>query len=163
MKITVCNSSFFFTDTTLRSVLKPRITHYWLLFFIFVFSVFLSLRKYGIESVFGLFLLSFGSILFCYALLTICVSKYLITQDGLFLRQGPFSASFKKIDFNDINKISIHQGSIQKRLRVGTLKIYTNTLTYSLKGIKNPHQIRELINQEKVSYNERRALLKNIL
>lgn len=162
MKINALDTSILFTKNSLRSTLKPRITHYWLFFFIFVLSVFLSFRRYGIESAFGLFLLSIGSILFCYALLTICISKYLITQEGLFLR-GPFSRSFKKIDFNDINKISILQGSVQKRLRVGTLKIYTNNVTYSLKGIKNPHQTRELINQEKVSHNERRALLKNIL
>jgi len=159
----VPNSPPVFPKNILQKKLKPKIRHYWLLFFIFVLSFLLSFRKYGIESPSGLFLLSLGGILFCYAVLTICISKYLITQNGLFLRQGPFSKTFKKVEYNDINKILIRQSFIQKRLHVGTLKVFTNNLTYSLKGIKHPHQIRELINHEKVSYNERRALLKNIL
>ncbi|GJQ49960.1 hypothetical protein KsCSTR_08810 [Candidatus Kuenenia stuttgartiensis] len=157
------NSLPVFAKNTPQTILKPRIEQYWLLFFISVLSFFLSLRWHGIHSPFGLCLLSFGSILFCYGVLTICISKYYIAQNGLFLIEGPFSTRLKKIDYNDINKILIHQGAIQKRLRVGTLKIFTNTITYTLKGIKNPHQIRELITRERVSYNERRSLMKNIL
>lgn len=67
------------------------------------------------------------------------------------------------MSYCDVNNITIKQGSMQKRFKIGNLTINTERLSCVFKGIKNPHQIKELINKEKASAYERRTLLRKIL
>ena len=70
----------------------------------------------------------------------------------------------KNKDLEDkINNITIMQGKMQKRLKIGNLIISTEQVNIVFKGIKNPHQIKELIKKEKASEYERRTLLRKIL
>lgn len=79
------------------------------------------------------------------------------------VRKGPFFRKFKELTYGDINNISVRQGSMQKRLKVGNLVINTNQCRRILRGIKNPQKIKELINKEKSSAYERRTSLRKIL
>ncbi|TLD40081.1 MAG: hypothetical protein JETT_3657 [Candidatus Jettenia ecosi] len=57
----------------------------------------------------------------------------------------------------------IKQGSVQKRFKIGNLTINTKCISRILRGIKNPHKIKELINKQKASEYERRTLLRRML
>jgi len=149
-------------DNAIRA-LKPGLKNYVSLYIFFGLSLFFSFRVYGLESHVGFYLLIFASSLLAYTFLAIFTTTYLIGQEGVFIIKGLFSKKQRNIPYNDINRIKIHQGLIQKRLRTGNLEIYTDQITYVLKGISYPHRTKELINREKDSYNERRSLLKNIL
>ena len=67
------------------------------------------------------------------------------------------------MSYCDVNNITIKQGPMQKRFKIGNLTINTERLSFVFKGVKNPHQIKELINKEKASEYERRTLLRKIL
>ena len=98
-----------------------------------------------------------------YIILSVFTTRYVITNQGILIRKGPFSRKFKEINYCDINNISIKQGSMQKRFKIGNLTINTERVSCVFKGVKNPHQIKELINKEKASEYERRTLLRKIL
>ncbi|MBM2834415.1 MAG: hypothetical protein HW406_1576 [Candidatus Brocadiaceae bacterium] len=67
------------------------------------------------------------------------------------------------MSYCDVNNITIKQGSMQKRFKIGNLTINTERVSCVFKGVKNPHQIKELMNKEKASEYERRTLLRKIL
>jgi len=67
------------------------------------------------------------------------------------------------MSYCDVNNITIKQGSMQKRFKIGNLTINTERVNCVFKGVKNPHQIKELISKEKASEYERRTLLRKIL
>src|SRR5574341_669401 len=136
-------------ETEIIHFLKPSMRQHWLMFTIFACSAFLSFIVFGVNTITGLSILSSSGILFIYGILSVCTTKYLITHQGLWIKKGPFSKKFKEINYGDINNISITQGMMQKKFKIGNLAISTNQVKCVLKGIKNPHQIKELINTEK--------------
>ncbi len=143
--------------------LKPSMRQHWLTFTIFACSTFLSFAVFGVNTITGLSILSISGILFIYSLLSVCTTQYLITHRGIWTKKGPFSRKFKGISYGGIDNISITQGTMQKKFKIGNLAISTNQVNCVFKGIKNPHQVKELINNEKASEYKRRTLLKNML
>ena len=98
-----------------------------------------------------------------YIILSVFTTRYVITNQGILIRKGPFSRKFREMSYCDVNNITIKQGSMQKRFKIGNLTINTGSVSRVFKGIRNPHQIKELINKEKASEYERRTLLRKIL
>lgn len=163
---TVDNSEAVFINRAEPQIVqffKPSIRHYWLLFTIFSFSLFFAFSVFGINTITGLSILSISSILIVYVILSVYTTKYIITNRGILVRKGPFSRKFKELNYGDINNISMKQGGMQKRFKIGNLIISTGHANRVFKGIKNPHKIKELINKEKALEYERRTLLRKIL
>ena len=150
-------------ETEIVHSLKPSMRQHWLLFAIFAFSTFLSFTVFGVNTITGLSILSISGLLFIYRILSACTTKYLITHQGIWIKKGPFSKKFKEINYGDINNISINQGRMQKKFKIGNLAISTDQVKCVFKGIKKPHQIKEAINTEKAAEYGRRTLLKKIL
>ena len=157
---TVFNNS---TETKTVRSFKPSIQHHWFMYTISSFSILLVFTKFGVNTVTGICMLSISSFLLVYCILSVYTTKYVITHQGILVRKGPFSRKFKGLTYGDINNISVRQGRMQKRLKIGNLVISTNQYSRIFKGIKNPHKIKELINKEKSSAYERRTLLRKIL
>lgn len=151
------------TKTEIIQSLRPSILQYWLASIFLAFSIFLSFRRFGVNTITGISILSVSSSLAAYIIISVCTTRYLITHRGLLVRQGPFSIRFKEISYCDINNIMIKQGSVQKRFKIGNLTINTECISRILRGIKNPHKIKELINTQKASEYERRTLLRRML
>lgn len=151
------------TKTKIVHSFKPHIQHHWFLYAISSFSILLAFTKFGVNTITGLCILSISSFLIVYCILSIYTTKYVITHQGILVRKGPFSRKFKELTYGDINNISVRQGRMQKRLKIGNLVINTNQFNRIFRGIKNPHKIKELINKEKSSAYERRTLLRKIL
>ncbi len=142
---------------------KPTVRQYWLLFTIFAFSILIAFTAFGASTITGLSILSISGLLTIYIILSVFMTKYLVTHHEVSLRKGPFSIKFEDISYCDINNITIRQGTMQKRLKIGNLVISAEQTSTVLKGIKNPHQIKELIKKEKASEYERRTLLRKML
>ncbi|MFN3530969.1 MAG: PH domain-containing protein [Candidatus Brocadia sp.] len=151
------------TEPQIVQSLKPGLRQHWLLFTMSAFSILLAFISFGIHTITGLCLLLISSVSIVYRILSVCTTKYVITHQGILIRKGPFSRKFKEIPYYDINNISIKQGKMQKRLKIGNLTISAGDVKSVLKGIKNPNKIKELINKEKTSEYERRTLLRKIL
>lgn len=151
------------TETQIIQSSKPSVRQYWLLFSISAISILLAFTSFGTNTITGLCLLSISGLFIVYKMLSVYTTKYVITHRGVLVRKGPFSRKFKEISYHDINNISVKQGRMQKRLRVGNLTISIKDAKSVWKGIKNPHKIKEVINKEKVSEYERRTLLRKIL
>ena len=151
------------TETKIIQSFKPSIRQYWLIFAILAFSVFLAFTAFGINTITGLSILSISGLIIIYVILSVFTTRYIITNQGILVRKGPCSRKCKEINYCDINNISIKQGSMQKRFRIGNLTINTERVICVFKGVKNPHQIKELISKEKASVYERRTLLRRLL
>ena len=151
------------TETKIIQSLKPTVRQYWLIFTIFAFSILIAFTAFGANTITGLSILSVSGFLIIYIILSVFTTKYWVTHQGVSVRKGPFSRKFKDISYCDINNITIMQGKMQKRLKIGNLIISTEQVNIVFKGIKNPHQIKELIKKEKASEYERRTLLRKIL
>jgi len=160
------NKETVFTKTIETKIIqsfKPTIRQYWLIFAILAFSAFLAFTTFGISTITGLSILSVSGIIIIYIILSVFTTRYVITNQGILVRKGPCSRKFKEIIYCDINNISIKQGPMQKRFRIGNLTINMGSVSRVFKGIRNPYQIKELINKEKASEYERRTLLRKIL
>ena len=160
------NKETVFTKTTETKIIqsfKPSVRQYWLTCAILAFSIFLAFRVFGISTIVGLSILSISGLIIIYTILSVFTTKYVITNQGILIRKGPFSRKFREMSYCDVNNITIKQGSMQKRFKIGNLTINTERLSFVFKGVKNPHQIKELINKEKASEYERRTLLRKIL
>lgn len=160
------NKETVFTKTTETKIIqsfKPSIRQYWLTFAILTFSIFLAFSAFGINTITGLSILSISGLLISYIILSVFTTRYVIANQGILIRKGPFSRKFREMSYCDVNNITIKQGSMQKRFKIGNLTINTERLSFVFKGVKNPHQIKELINKEKASEYERRTLLRKIL
>ena len=160
------NKEIIFTKTTGTKIIqsfKPTIRQYWLTFTILAFSIFLAFTAFGINTITGLSILSISGFIIIYTILSVFTARYVITNQGILFRKGPCSGKFKEMNYCDINNISIKQGSMQKRFKIGNLTINTGSVSRVFKGIRNPHQIKERINKEKASAYERRTLLRKIL
>ena len=142
---------------------RPSIQHYWRLFAIAAFALFLCFTVFGIHTITGqcIVFLAGGSVI--YRILSVYTTRYVITPRGLLVKRGPVSRKFKEITYGDINKILVTQGSVQKRFGTGNITIGTEYAEYKLKGIKHPYKIKELINKEKALEYERRTLLRKML
>ena len=151
------------TETKILQSFKPSIRQYWLTFAILAFSVFLAFIAFGINTITGLSILSISGLLIIYIILSVFTTRYVITNQGILIRKGPFSRKFREMSYCDVNNITIKQGSMQKRFKIGNLTINTERFSFVFKGVKNPHQIKELISKEKASEYERRTLLRKIL
>jgi len=156
---------FFSNNTEIEGVqsFKPCIRQHWLWLVISAVSVLLAFAKFDIKTVTGLCILSLSCLLIVYIILSIYTTKYVITRQGVLIKKGPFSRKFRELAYGDINNISIMQGAMQKRLKIGNLIIMTHQITCTIKGIKKPNQIKERINKEKAAEYERRTLLRKIL
>ena len=160
------NKETIFTKTTETKIIqsfKPTIRQYWLIFAILAFSIFLACRVFGISTIVGLSILSISGLSIIYIILSVFTTKYVITNQEILIRKGPFSRKFREMSYCDVNNITIKQGSMQKRFKIGNLTINTERVICVFKGIRNPHQIKELISKEKASEYERRTLLRKIL
>ena len=160
------NKETVFTKTTETKIIqsfKPSVRQYWLTCAILAFSIFLAFRVFGISTIVGLSILSISGLIIIYTILSVFTTKYVITNQGILIRKGPFSRKFREMSYCDVNNITIKQGSMQKRFKIGNLTINTERLSCVFKGVKNPHQIKELISKEKASEYERRTLLRKIL
>ena len=142
---------------------KPSFRHYWPLFSVLGFTVFLAFNAFGTDTITGQVMLVTSGVLFLHSLLTVCITRCIITQEGILVRKWPFSIRLKEITYGDINNIMVKQGAIQKRLKTGDLIISDDQKSRVLKGIKHPHKIKELMNKEKTSYHERRTLWRKVL
>ena len=151
------------TETKIIQSFKPTVRQYWLIFTIVAFSILLAFTAFGINTITGLSILSVSGSIIIYSISSIFTTKYVVTNQGILMSKGPFSRKFKEINYCDINNISIKQGSMQKRFKIGNLTINTESVSRVFKGIRNPYQIKELINKEKASEYERRTLLRKIL
>ena len=151
------------TETKIIQSFKPTIRQYWLIFSILAFSVFLAFTAFGINTITGLSILSISGFVITYIILSVFTTRYVITNRGILTRKGPCSRKFKEMSYFDVNNITIKQGSMQKRFKIGNLTINTERFSFVFKGVKNPHQIKELISKEKASEYERRTLLRKIL
>ncbi|MCF6154067.1 MAG: PH domain-containing protein [Candidatus Brocadia sp.] len=151
------------TEIQILQSSKPSVRQHWLLFSISAVSILLAFTSFGTNTITGLCLLSISGLSIVYKMLSVCTTKYVITYQGVLVRKGSFSRKFKEIPYYDINNISIKQGRMQKRLRIGNLTISTKDVKSVWKGIKNPHKIKEVINKAKVSEYEKRTLLRKIL
>lgn len=160
------NKGSDFNKSTVSKIvqsLRPSIRQYSLLFVVSAFSILLAFTAFGINTYTGLCILSISGFLSVYSILSVYTTKYVITHQGVLVRKGPFSRKFNELTYGDINNVSIRQGMVQKRLKIGNLIISTNRVNSVFKGINNPHKIKELINKEKASEYERRTLLRKIL
>ena len=160
------NKETVFTKTTETKIIqsfKPSVRQYWLTCAILAFSIFLAFRVFGISTIVGLSILSISGLIIIYIILSVFTTKYVITNQGILIRKGPFSRKFREMSYCDVNNITIKQGSMQKRFKIGNLTINTERVSCVFKGIRNPHQIKELISKEKASEYERRTLLRKIL
>ena len=151
------------TETKILQSFKPTFRQYWLLFTILAFSVFLVFSAFGIDTITGLSMLSICGLIIIYIFLSVFTTRYAITSQGILIRKCPSPGKFREMSYCDVNNITIKQGSMQKRFKIGNLTINTERLSFVFKGVKNPHQIKELINKEKASAYERRTLLRKIL
>lgn len=150
-------------ETKVIQSFKPSVRQHWLLFTISAVSILLAITGFGINTLTGLCMLSVGSLFIVYSILSVYTTKYVITHQGIFVRKGPFSRKFNELTYCNINNISIRQGIMQKRLKIGNLIISTNHVSCKITGVKKPNQMKELINKEKASNHERRTLLRKIL
>lgn len=160
------NKETIFTKTTETKIIqsfKPNVRQYWLTFAILAVSIFLAFSVFGIGTIVGLSIVSISGLIIIYRILSIFTTKYVITNQGILIRKGPFSRKFREMSYCDINNITIKQGSMQKRFKIGNLTIHTGSGGHVIKGIRNPHQIKELMNKEKASEHERRTSLRKIL
>jgi uncharacterized membrane protein YdbT with pleckstrin-like domain len=151
------------TETKILQSFKPSVRQYWSTCAILAFSIFLAFRVFGISTIVGLSILSISGLIIIYTILSVFTTKYVITNQGILIRKGPFSGKFREMSYCDVNNITIKQGAMQKRFKIGNLTINTERLSCVFKGIRNPHQIKELISKEKASEYERRTLLRKIL
>ncbi|OQZ04723.1 MAG: hypothetical protein B6D34_01885 [Candidatus Brocadia sp. UTAMX1] len=150
-------------ETKIVQSFKPQIRQNWFVFTISSFAIFLAFTKFGFENITGLTILSLSSLLILYHVLSVYTTKYVITQGKIQIQKGLFSRTLKEIPYGDINNISVTQGNMQKRLKIGNLTIVTNQASHVFRGIKNPHKTKEIINKEKYLEHERRTLLRKIL
>lgn len=151
------------TETEIVQSFYPSIHQHWFILAVLAFSIFLALKKFGVNTVTGLSILSISSTLVIYIILSVFTTKYLITRQGILVKKGPFSRKLKEISYRDIRNIFIKQGRMQRRFRIGSLAISTDHVNRVLKGVKNPQKVKELINKEKASEYERRTLLRKTL
>ncbi len=151
------------TETQPIQSFKPSVRQYWSIFAISLVSILLAFTSFGIYTTTGLCLLSISCLLIVYRILSVYTTRYAITHQGVLVKKGPFSRKFTELPYCDINNISLRQRTLQKRLKVGDLTINTNQVSCVMKGIKNPHKIKELMNREKASAYERRTFLRKIL
>lgn len=142
---------------------RPSIQHYWRLFAIAAFSLFLGFTAFGVHTITGQCMVFLGGGSVMYRTLSVYTTRYVITPQCIWVKRGPVSRKFKKITYGDINKILITQGRMQKRFGTGNIIIGTEYAEYKLKGIKHPYKIKELINKEKALEFERRTLLRKML
>ena len=142
---------------------RPSIPHYWRVFALAAFALFLCFTVFGLHTIAGhcMVFLAGGSVI--YRILSVFTTQYVIAPQCLLVKRGPVSRKFKEITYGEINKILVTQGSMQKRFGVGNIIIGTEQAEYRLKGIKHPHKIKELINKEKALEYERRTLLRKML
>ncbi len=142
---------------------RPCILHYWRLFALAAFALFLCFTVFGLHTIIGYCLVFLAGASVIYRILSVCTTQYVITPRRLLAKRGLVSRKFKEITYGDINKILVTQGSMQKRFGVGNIIIGTEHAEYWLKGIKHPYKIKELINKEKALEYERRTLLRKML
>lgn len=153
----------FTKNTETIQSFKPCIQQHWLLLLILAFSVFLAFTAFGIHTLVGLVIVSVSGLIFLFLVLSFCTTRYRITNQGILIRKGPFSRKFRELSYSNISNITVRQGRMQKRLKIGTLTISENQTNHVFRGIKNPHKMKELINKEKSCAYERRTLLRKIL
>ncbi|TVM04431.1 MAG: hypothetical protein CV087_00620 [Candidatus Brocadia sp. WS118] len=151
------------TETGIVQSFKPSAWQNWFVFAASSFAIFLAIAIFGIEAVTGLSMLSVSSLLILYHILSVCTTTYVITHQGILFRKGPFSRTLKEVTYGEINNISVMQGSMQRRFKIGNLTISTNHDSHVFRGIKHPHKTKEIINKEKFLEHERRTLLRKIL
>src|SRR3990167_7949362 len=138
-------------ETKIIQSFKPTIRQYWLIFAILAFSVFLAFTAFGINTITGLSILSMCGFIIIYIILSVFTTRYVITNQGILIRKGPFPRKFREMSYCDVNNITIKQGSMQKRFKIGNLTINTERVICVFKGIRNPHHIKELISKENAS------------
>lgn len=151
------------TENTIVHSFKPSIYQHWFVFTVSLFAIFLAFRKFGIATITGLSILSVSGLLVIHHILSVFTTRYIITHRGIQFRKGPFSRTLKEVTYGDINNISVMQGSMQRRFKIGNLMISTNHTSHVFGGVKNPHKTKELISKEKYLEHERRTLLRKIL
>ncbi len=151
------------TEPKIIQSIRPTLRQHWLRFIVFAFSIFLAFKAFDVHTITGLSIVSISGLLTVYTILSVYTTRCVVTQQGILVRKGPFSIKFKEISYRDINNILITQGSMQKRFKIGNLIINNSHASYVLKGIKNPHKTKELMNREKAAEYERRTLLRKML
>lgn len=142
---------------------KPSILRHWFMFFVCAFFLLLAFTSFGVETKTGLIVASVSGAVGVYRVLSVYTTCLRVTQQGILVKIGPFSRKFRDISYRDVNNVAITQGAMQKRFKIGNLTIHTNRATLICKGFKNPHQIKELMHEEKTSEYERRTLLRKLL
>ena len=81
----------------------------------------------------------------------ITFTKYMLSEDRLFLQQGLFSTSYNETALYRIRDISVTISLGQRLLGVGTVLVHSSDKTHPhlpLTNIKNPMAVKELINSK---------------
>ncbi|MGQ3684863.1 MAG: PH domain-containing protein [Candidatus Loosdrechtia sp.] len=143
--------------------LRPTIRHYTFFLVILALCLYLAFTKSGIHTTKGFSIAFISGFLGVYTILSVFTTKYVITCQAVLIKKGPFSLRFTEVNYSDIDSIFVRQGKIQKYFKTGNLIINAERIRYVLRGIKDPFKIKEIINKEKASYHEKRALMKKIL
>jgi membrane protein YdbS with pleckstrin-like domain len=143
--------------------LRPSVRQYWLFFAILTFCLYLAFTKFGVNTTTGFSIVFTTGFIAMYIILSVFTTKYVITQQAVLIRRGPFSTKFTEINYGDINSILIRQGRIQKYFKIGSLMINAERIRRVFRGIKNPYKVKEIINKEKAFHYEKRTLLRKIL
>jgi len=133
------------------------------MFIVCAFFLLLAFISFGVNTRTGIIMASVSGGVAVYRILSVYTTCLSVTQYGILVKMGPFARKFRDISYRDVNNVAITQGAMQKRFKIGNLAIHTERATIICKGFKNPHQIKELMNEEKASEYERRTLLRKLL
>ena len=89
----------------------------------------------------------------------ITFTKYSLSEDRLFLQQGFFSTSYNETALYRIRDISVTITLGQRIFGVGTVLVHSSDKTHphlALTNIKNPIEVKELINKQVESQKTQR-------
>lgn len=99
------------------------------------------------------------------------ITEYVVTNHGIYRKNGIFSRSVKKIGFEKVQNISFSQGILAKSFGYGNIQISTagsSGVEMAFRSISEPRKVQEMINKRIKEGGEdegktQRELLKQIL
>lgn len=119
--------------------------------------------------VIGIFLLPFaglGLVVMIASYLQIKNTDFVVTNQGLYQKQGVLSRSVQKIGFDKVQNISFNQGVLGNYFGYGNVAISTaggSGVEMSFNSIENPKEVQELINRHIRSGDEDRRTERDIM
>ncbi|MCA1733419.1 MAG: PH domain-containing protein, partial [Acidobacteria bacterium] len=87
-------------------------------------------------------------------------TRYTITDQRLLIESGLFSKSVDEIDMRLIDDTLFQQGFIHRLLGIGNVTVMSsdkNTPVFTLRGVRDPRQVRELIRTHSYQASQRQV------